>query len=194
MKQQFTYVEPEEYILGSGPLNKPESMQYIPILRTLNALLKHEDVLGQVLENHRSQDGMVRDFCDGDVFKNSPLFQRHENALQIELYDDEFTCTNPLRRRAKKHKLFAVYFLLGNLAPKYRSKLDMIQLAALCPQELVKKYGISAVLAPIIKDIQTLETEGISVEFEGRIHHFYGTVSFVAADNLAAHAVGGGVL
>ena len=122
MKQQFTYVEPEEYILGSGPLNKPESMQYIPILRTLNALLKHEDVLGQVLENHRSQDGMIRDFCDGDVFKNSPLFQRHENALQIELYDDEFTCTNPLRRRAKKHKLFAVLLSAWESSPQIQIK------------------------------------------------------------------------
>ncbi|ELT93442.1 hypothetical protein CAPTEDRAFT_213746 [Capitella teleta] len=165
-------------------------MQYIPILKTLKALLSQEDVIAQVLEDRRSKDGVIRDFCDGDVFGESPLFQQHPNALQVMLYNDEFSCTNPLRNRSKNHKIYAVYFVLGNLSPMYRSALNSIQLVSLCPQPLLKKYGFAKMLQPLINDLKLLETEGIQVCVDGSNYHFYGTVSFVAADNLAAHGLG----
>ena len=48
------------------------------------------------------------------------------------------------------------YFLLGNLHPKYRSKLRTIQLVALCKNRYIKKYSLNAILAPIIQDLKKL--------------------------------------
>ena len=48
------------------------------------------------------------------------------------------------------------YFLLGNLRPMYRSKTKVIQLAAICKHKLIKKYKMTAVLKPIIKDLLVL--------------------------------------
>ena len=55
----------------------------------------------------------------------------------------------------------------------------------------VSKYGYKIILVPLLDDIKKLETEGIQVMFEGNQHHFFGTVSMLIADNLAAHAIGG---
>ena len=190
VSKHMEYVEPLEMVVGE--VNGVEhTIQYVPILETLKALLKHEDILAQVLQDHTSQDGILRDFCDGYVFKHNPLFQQHRNALQIELYYDDFTITNPIGTHSRKYKLSAVYFRLGNLHPKYRSQLDNIQLLALAQyHSVVAQHGLAALLKPVIDDIQILEREGIEIECQGQVHHFFGTVSFVAADNLGAHALG----
>ena len=48
------------------------------------------------------------------------------------------------------------YFLLGNLHPKYRSKLKSIQLVALCKHRYIKKYSLNAILTPLIEDLKKL--------------------------------------
>ena len=39
--------------------------------------------------------------------------------------------------------------------------------------------------------MKNFEINGISVSFDGLLHHFKGTLSMIVADNLAAHALGG---
>ncbi len=51
-------------------------------------------------------------------------------------------------------------------------------------------HGLKALLQPVIDDLKTLETEGIHVEYEGQMHHLFGTISVIADDNLGAHAIG----
>lgn len=48
------------------------------------------------------------------------------------------------------------YFMLGNIHPKYRSRFQMIQLAAICKSENIAKYSLDAVLRPLIDDIKKL--------------------------------------
>jgi hypothetical protein len=202
VKEHFPYVAPVEHVLGYTQKTKtrngvhkvvqsPDTLQYVPILKTLKAMLSHDDVLGQILESHQSVDGLVRDYCDGELFQQNDLFKSGSDALQLELYHDDFTCTNPLRNRSKRQKISAFYFVVGNFSPRYRSKLDHIQLALLCSQDVVKKYGFSAIVKPLVDDLLVLEQEGISVKVDGRQLHFHGSVSFFAADNLAAHCLGG---
>ena len=47
----------------------------------------------------------MRDFCDGEFFKQHPIFSHHKNALQIILYYDDIEVANPLGSRAGNHKL-----------------------------------------------------------------------------------------
>jgi len=178
-------------VLGKNVKGKDETMQYIPILNTLNALLKHEDVLAEVVNGHISSDDIIRDFCDASNFRNCQLFQEEEMALQIQLYNDDITVANPLGNKVKNLKLSAFYFVLGNIDPKFRSKLCTVQLVALCPALLMKKYSIGEVLKPLIHDLKKLEVEGIKILNNEREPIFRGTVYFVSADNLAAHCEGG---
>ncbi len=181
-----------ELILGHDDQGKAHTMQHVPVLGTLHDLLSHEDVLNQVLTGHKSQDGMIRDFCDGSLFAKCELFNEDGTpALQLFFYIDEFTASNPLGFRVKKYKLTSVYYTLGNLHPKYRSKLDLIQLAGLAKSMDAKSFGLQRLLDPIIAEIKILERTGITIEFENQVHTFRGTVAFYSADNLGAHDIGG---
>lgn len=48
------------------------------------------------------------------------------------------------------------YFILGNISPKYRSRLTAIQLLGLVKSSFISSYGIDAVLKPIIDDVKKL--------------------------------------
>ncbi len=50
------------------------------------------------------------------------------------------------------------YWMLLNIHPAHRSTLRSIQLLAVVRSNVVKKYGIDAVLTPAVKDLKTLGT------------------------------------
>ena len=168
---------------------------YVPVLKTLQTLLKNETVLSevnqklyidwsssstlQVERGHQcTSSGKLSDFCDGSYYQSHQFYVTHKNALQIFFYYDDIEVCNPLGSHTKKHKLGnhmlqncsynlvynpnvhmyigVFYFVLGNLQPKYRSKLKAIQLVALCKTSYVKKYSLNQVLEPIIQDLTHL--------------------------------------
>lgn len=53
----------------------------------------------------------------------------------------------------------------------------------------MKRFGYSAVLEPLLKDLVVLEEEGLYVSALGR--RVKGSVFSVVADNLGAHSMGG---
>lgn len=102
------------------------------------------------------------------------------------------------------------YYVLGNLRPELRSTHCAIQLIACVECPVLEKYGFEKVLAPFIKDVNTLCNvrakltynnnyyinvslfkDGIKVDANGKTHEFYGTVLLVLADTVAAHQLGG---
>lgn len=48
------------------------------------------------------------------------------------------------------------YFSLANISPRFRSKLKTVQLLAICKQRFIKRYGMNAILCPIVNDIKEL--------------------------------------
>lgn len=70
-----------------------------------------------------------------------------------------------------------------------QSALSSINLAVLCKTEDVKTYGFDKVLQPLLRDLQTLEQQGVYVHKLGTF--LKGTVQCVVADNLAAHSMAG---
>ena len=107
------------------------------------------------------------------------------------LYCDEFVCANPLGNKVKKYKISAIYLVLGNLPRKKRSMLSSINLAILCKTTFIEKYGYESVLAPLIKDLETLEQKGVSENIDGVSYTFFGSLSLINGDNLAQHSLGG---
>lgn len=85
----------------------------------------------------------------------------------------------------------AVYFTLGNLHPKHRSKLKCIHFALLADSKTFKCKGIDAILKPLIADLLELEAIGVTVQRHESEYIFKGSVLVFLADNLGSHQVGG---
>ena len=54
---------------------------------------------------HYLSDGLIGDLCDGEMFKEHPIFARNPKALQIIAYYDLVEIVNPLGTRTGTHKL-----------------------------------------------------------------------------------------
>ena len=103
------------------------------------------------------------------------------------LYQDSFEICNPLGSSKKKHKLLAVYAMIGNLPPQYRSSLDNIILVMLIKESHIKVFGQKIVFQQLLNDLIKLETEGI--ELQGR--RVKCQLFSVLGDNLGSHMIGG---
>ena len=55
------------------------------------------------MNSYSPSDGLLGDYCDGELYAASRLFQEDPCALQVQLYYDELELCNPLG--LKKHKL-----------------------------------------------------------------------------------------
>ena len=87
--------------------------------------------------------------------------------LQILLYCDDFEVA-----KQGVYKLLAFYFTLLNLPMKHRSKLENMHLTLPSKSSNVTKYGLDAVLAPLIDDLKLLQDSGINITHNGETHHF----------------------
>ncbi|KAL0194605.1 hypothetical protein M9458_008177, partial [Cirrhinus mrigala] len=192
-KDNFSVVEPIEYCLDERQTN---TFQYVPILKSLQLLFAKQDIVDRVVENHRARTSPAscsshdyRSFQDGTHFKENSLLSGKDLTISLTLYADDFEVCNPLGTSRKKHKLFAVYWILSNLPPGSHSSLSSIYLALLCKSEDLKRYGYEKVLEPLLHDLSILEKDGIFIHLLGTF--IKGTVYCVVADNLAAHGMAG---
>ena len=81
--------------------------------------------------------------------------------------------------------------VLVNLPPHLRTKTENIKLVALCLDSHLRKYGWEKVLQKIVADLKVIETEGISLIFNGEFQTFLSTLIAVLGDNLGSHQIGG---
>jgi hypothetical protein len=187
VQQNLHFVLPVEYYLGG---TSTETMQYVPILDNLKALLAKNDVLAEVLNPHASTDGWRRDICDGNHFKMHPFWQSDPTLLQIILYFDEFTAVIQTGCHANRYKFAGIYYQLGNIQPYLRSQLHCMQLALMAKSKSIKKHGLGAILKPLITDLKRLETDGLLVETPQGQKLFFGSVLVTLSDNLGSHMIG----
>ena len=111
INNNFNYIKPIEIILGIDINNKNNIYHYVSILYSLKQYIKHDDVLNMIYRE-RLNDGIIRDFYDSTNYKNNPLFSNTKNAIQIQLYYDEFTCTHPLNNTSKEYKIGAILSII----------------------------------------------------------------------------------
>ena len=108
------YVKPQEIITGFDNVkNKGESLQYVTIFSTLNLILQHEDILGELTSDCDYEHANLetfKSFKDGRSFKENVLFQCNPNALQICLYHNDFNIVNPLGNKTEKCQVSAFFY------------------------------------------------------------------------------------
>ena len=168
-----------------------DSFFYIPVEAILTALLHRRDVHEHIQHFHGSADAVRRDICDGDIFRNHPIFTSDKTTLQIIAYFDEVELCNPLGSATKTHKLGCVFFTLGNIHPSYRSSLKGIFLSTVAVSPVIQKHGCNSVLKPFIDDIKKLSSQGFFVTVGGNSYQYRAVLLAFLADNLAAHQIGG---
>lgn len=103
--------------------------------------------------------------------------------FSVSLHYDDMEVCNPLGSNVKRHKLGPCamaglynvcaiigsvsnkntilglfYFTLGNIKPKFRSTLQVIQLLCAVKTEYINKYGIDEILEPFMSAINELES------------------------------------
>lgn len=142
IKQKFSYVEAEEISVGlAASCQKREKrrdlciknkcLHYIPLIKSLEQLQSHPKIFAMISDGpQKCNSGYFYDIIDGELMQSHPLFSSNPSALQIILYSDEIEICNPLGSHASKNKLLMFYYTLGNINPKYRSKLASIRLLA----------------------------------------------------------------
>ncbi|KAK0153147.1 hypothetical protein N1851_005164 [Merluccius polli] len=202
LEEKWKIVEPVEYIFGvrfdtrkdrttgtyrQVPVN--DKFMYVPIMGSLSSMFRNSELCDSFQKTKPHQEGFYRDVNDGSYFRNHILFSQQENALQIQLYYDDFETANPLGSKKGVHKLGCIYFILRNLSPKLNSVLMNMHLVALFHSEDLKKYGFDPIIKPLLNDLKILEAEGMQVPFQPT--PLKGSVFQVTGDNLAIHGLFG---
>ena len=68
--------------------------------------LCHDYPVVQIFKDHSpTPSGYLRDFRDGQIYQEHPLFGTDGHALQIIIYFDEIEVANPLGSHRGIHKL-----------------------------------------------------------------------------------------
>jgi len=192
------FVEPQEILLGTelkeikGHMTEVKSYgYYIPLQKTLQALLNLREVRTAVLTPHYSGSRFMKDVCDGTYIRTHPLFAKNPNALAIVLNHDDMEVVNPLGSHVKKRKLAMFYISLANIPPEFRSKLVTIQLAAIARSKDLRKFGVEKLLEDFVTTINELQCTGIKFKIGPSEHLVHGTLVMAPCDTLAAQWIGG---
>ena len=166
------------------PVN--DTFMYIPLLKTLEFIFKNEEICYQINKSS-AVSTLYQDFCDGKYYRNHALYSKSKNALQIQVYYDDFETSNPLGSKQGIHKLGCLYFTLRNLPPCLNSSLMNIHLISLFHSQDAKKYGIDKILTPFVEDVKVLESSGMKVSFAEE--PVFGTIAQVTGDNLGLNSI-----
>lgn len=105
-------------------------------------------------------------------------------ALQLILYTDEIELCNPLGSRANRNKLLLIYYTLGNINPKYRSRLPAIRLLAMVKSKNLSHCGIDEIFERINRDLIKL-CDGVQVVTASGERTIHGALMSVCGDTLA---------
>ena len=113
-----------------------------------------------------SQNGVIKAFRDSLAFKSNKFLNSREHVLEICLYHDDFNIVNQMGNKTHTHEISA--FCFRKLDTNYHQ-----------PALFLSKYGYNSILSPLLEDLKKLENEGISVNFQGVLHRFKGTVTLL---------------
>jgi hypothetical protein len=188
-KEKFNYVAPVAMSLESSN-GKRRVYHYIPVLQSVKALFQDSSIKCALKSNlHKPENDQFVDLSDGLVMKQSEFFKANVDGLQIILYQDAFEVVNPLGSARGKHKLLAVYYMLGNMLPAVRSGVDQMQLVLLCKEKDYREFGAGVIFRPLLEDLKVLETAGVDLGSDFGVKR--GTLACILGDNLGSHGIGG---
>lgn len=189
--QCFDYITPQQIFLGIDENHDECFYHYVPIIESISVLLNKMPGLLNIhcQRNVNINSQYYNDIFDGKSYRNNSFFAS-EKRIEIILYIDSFGLTNPIGSAKNKHKIFAIYFTLGNLPRFIRLKIENIKLVLLCHESNIKKFTLATVLEHFIRDLKIVEDIGIIIK-NNSAERILGSVERICGDNLGQHQVGG---
>lgn len=140
-RELFGYEPPVEIIVNdASDSDGCETAYFIPIERTLSRILHDDHILSLMMcDIEQQRRSTTRDEDLMFSFRDGHFGSRiDDDSLLVQLYLDDIGVTNPLGAKKDAHKLTMFYFSLEDLPDQYRSKLDFIQLMAMCDSRMLK--------------------------------------------------------
>ncbi|KAK5647312.1 hypothetical protein RI129_002204 [Pyrocoelia pectoralis] len=162
---------------------------YIPILKTLKFLLNNSSFRNLMHYDMEVSKNTMNKISDGQMYNSNLFFLNNRDAFQLQLYFDEFESVNPLGSKTGGHKIGAIYMTITNIPNHFNSNLQNIHLVALFYSNDIKSYGFNKILDVIVKDIKTLENEGVYNNYLGR--KIKGSIVALSHDNLGGNQLFG---
>jgi hypothetical protein len=190
-KTFFNYTSPIENLISSKD-EKKEYSYHVSIKDSLKKVLEKEEMIPLLINNIQDQDKITH--TDSDLmfsFRHGIRGAKiNKKSFLIQLYVDGIGVTNPIGPRKGHHKITLVYFLLEDIPDIFRSMLQCINLAAICHTKYLNNNDkIKKFYAPLVNDLNELQSSGLVINtFNSQLCF---TFTSIAADNLAAHEVGG---
>ena len=183
-RRDLMMVDPETVILGHSDDGKVQSMQFVPVIKQLEAMLADPTFKEQMKKNDGSRkEGQYSDVSDGTAHS------RRNHGIGLIFYYDEFQVSCPVGNKTKKYDIGGIYFAVANM-PR-RSRQSDVHLALLFHKSYVKKYSWKTILQPLLDDIKELEEVGVNFSTCGEVNNLKGFIELFVGDNLALHQVAG---
>lgn len=191
----FANVKVQEIVMAHYPSGKPAKFSYVPVSSVLELTLSNVDIRDHILSRNTvlSSGDCFSSYSDGSVFNEHAFFTENPNALRLHFYLDEFEVCNPIGSKRGKHKVLAVYYIIGNLDSKYCSEMKFINLCLLVRYQHLQQFDphYAIVLKPLIEELEKLATDGINIDADGNVYNFRAALATFSGDNLSAHSLAG---
>lgn len=149
------------------------------------------DVVNYVHSLNKSSDGPISNFVQSKLWKWHLSLCADPNSilqLPIFLYFDDFEPLNALGSHSGAYKIGASYMGLPFLPDDIVSKLKYILPLALFFSEDRKTFGNEIIFAPIIKQLNFLYSDGITVDHSNLERIKFKTV-LILGDNLGLNGI-----
>lgn len=170
------------------PIQVPKHFQYVPVTKTLTAVLNNKVLFDLIHSEKKSTDGKMRSYLDGSAAENHPLISEYPFTIRINMHCDDFDTPNPLGAKTGIHKITEINFQIQNLPPKENARLRAVFVLAYAYREDLPEDGIGIMLEPFFLEMQQLESaDGVEVNVNGRPYTLRATLVTGSADAAAAH-------
>uniref|UniRef100_A0A914YLS9 Uncharacterized protein n=1 Tax=Panagrolaimus superbus TaxID=310955 RepID=A0A914YLS9_9BILA len=202
LEDRSLYSKPEEYVTsiqldvvgtpgGNAIRDRRNMVAVIPIEKTLKAVLSIETLANALV--------MPSDFTNAPSLCHPFAGKRAQNLINkigddfllIELYMDEFTTSCPIGNSSAVYKMAAWYIRLLNFPLDMISQLDHILLACLAHAVDVMDDLQEIIRLILLPQLKKLETDGITIRYQGYERNFKVILYRLSADNLGFHQMTG---
>lgn len=122
-----------------------DTFMYVPILKSLEKIVASKEFAKYFFTGINPSSSplyVYQHYKDSNSFKQNKLFLKYPNAIQIQLFYDDFETVNPLGSKRGVHKIGGLYFTLRNFPDYLNSQLAQINLLALFYTEDAKNMEL----------------------------------------------------
>ena len=192
LRKKELYKDPQKQAIGPSQFGeKTPKVTIMPIHWMLKKFFSLPNILEDMFakaksfENDRS--GKILNYTMGRNWAKKKEQYKGKNVFPYNLYSDDLQVNNPLG--SKYNKLTVVNLLFPLLQDWQLSRTDFIFPVMVFDSNLVKKYGNEFVYKHLIDILNSLATDGITIEINQKTFQVYLVLGLLTGDNLGVSSI-----